>query len=64
MREYLKNNLGEYETRIATDFNRQTGEIRKQSLGAIVPLVKFQSDVLVDVIDIEQRLKARTFSHK
>lgn len=64
MREYLKNNLGEYETRIATDFNRRTGEIRKQSLGAIVPLVKFQQAVLVDVIDIEQRLKARTFSHK
>lgn len=42
MREYLKINLGEYETRIATDFNRRTGEIRKQSLGAIVPLVKFQ----------------------
>ena len=64
MRGYLKNHLGEYETRIATDFDRRTGAIKKQSLGAIVPLVKFQQSVLVDVIDIEQRLKARTFSHK
>lgn len=64
MRGYLKNHLGEYETRTATDFDRRTGAIKKQSLGAIVPLVKFQQSVLVDVIDIEQRLKARTFSHK
>nr|CRY94019.1 hypothetical protein [uncultured prokaryote] len=42
MRGYLKNHLGEYETRIATDFDRRTGATKKQSLGAIVPLVKFQ----------------------
>ena len=41
MRNYLREHKGEYETRIATDYDRITGAIRKQSLGAIVPLVPF-----------------------
>lgn len=59
MRQYLREHKGEYETRIANDYDRRTGSIRKQSLGAIVPLARFQQAVRVDVLDIQQRLGPR-----
>jgi len=46
MREYLQAHDAEYETRIATDYNRD-GTIRKQSLGAIVPIELFCKSVSV-----------------
>lgn len=58
MRKYLREHKGEYETRTATDYDRRTGAVRKQSLGAIVPLVPFCQSVRVQVIDIEQRLRS------
>lgn len=56
MRQYLREHREEYETRIANDYDRRTGAIRKQSLGAIVPLARFQQAVRVDVLDIQRRL--------
>lgn len=56
MRNYLKQHPGEYETRIANDYDRRSGEVRKQSLGAIVPLGRFKQAVPVQVIDIRQRV--------
>lgn len=56
MRQYLKNHYGEYNTRRATDYNRTTGAVRKQSLGAVVPLAAFQQEVPVQVLNIQQRL--------
>ena len=59
MRQYLKDHKGEYETRIANDYDRRTGSIRKQSLGAIVPLARFRQAVRVETLDIQQRLGPR-----
>lgn len=42
MRDYLREHKGEYETRIATDYDTRTGRVRKQSLGAVVPLAAFR----------------------
>ena len=56
MRDYLREHRGEYETRIATDYDRRTGRVRKQSLGAIVPLTIFRQCVDVQEIDIKKRL--------
>lgn len=56
MRDYLREHRGEYETRIATDYDKRTGRVRKQSLGAIVPLANFRQCVGVQEIDIKQRL--------
>ena len=41
MRQYLKTHTGEYRTLVANDYYQNTSIIRKQSLGAIVPLVSF-----------------------
>ena len=56
MRTYLRTHQGEYETRIANDYNFKDGTIRKQSLGAIVPLAKFMGFCTVEIIDIKDRL--------
>ena len=56
MRDYLREHRGEYETRIATDYDRRTGRVRKQSLGAVVPLALFRQRVVVQEIDINKRL--------
>lgn len=42
MREYLREYKSEYETRVANDYNYHNGLIRKQSLGAIVPIGLFR----------------------
>lgn len=55
MRQYLKQHTGEYETRIASDYRRD-GTVRKQSLGAIIPIRLFCQRVNVQEIDIAQRL--------
>lgn len=41
MRQYLKTQTGKYRTLVANDYNYYTGQIRKQSLGAIVPIASF-----------------------
>lgn len=41
MRQYLKTHTGEYRTLIANDYYQNTSIIRKQSLGAIVPIASF-----------------------
>lgn len=41
LRQYLKTHTGEYKTLIANDYNCRTGQIKKQSLGAIVPIASF-----------------------
>ena len=56
MRRYLTEHPGDYETRIANDYDERTGRVKKQSLGAIVPLARMQSAIRVQVIDIKQRL--------
>lgn len=58
MRRYLERHKGEYETRKATDYDIRTGAIKKQSLGAIIPLAAFCKEVPVQVIEIEKRLAA------
>ncbi len=57
MRRYLREHKGEYETRIANDYNYLDGSIRKQSLGAIVPIGHFRQFVRVQELDITERLK-------
>ena len=57
MREYLKKHTVEYKTLIANDYYRYTNQIRKQSLGAIVPIASFQAAVQTQVLDIDARLK-------
>ncbi len=56
MRSYLKAHKGEYETRIANDYS-QDGRIRKQSLGAIVPIGSFRKFYAVEELKIRERLK-------
>lgn len=57
MREYLKTHIGEYRTLAANDINQYTGQITKQSLGAIVPIADFMTAVKTQIIDISTRLK-------
>ena len=57
MRQYLKTHTGKYKTLVANDYNYHTGQIRKQSLGAIVPIASFQAAVKTQVLDIDSRLK-------
>lgn len=52
MRDYLKNHLGEYETRTASDYDYRTGQVRKQSRGAVVPLAKFKQAVQVQEVKL------------
>jgi len=47
MRAYLQTHKAEYETREAKDYNRQTGEVKKISIGAIVPIGLFKRAVRV-----------------
>ena len=42
MRAYIKTHKGEYSIVTADDRNRRTGQIIKQSLGAIVPIEAFR----------------------
>ena len=60
MQEFIEQHSAEYETRKATDYNKD-GTIRKQSLGAIVPIGLFRKAVKVQEIDIEQRLQSSGF---
>lgn len=60
MRNYLETHRSEYETRMASDYRRD-GTVRKRSLGAIVPVGKFNQSVSVQEIDIEQRLNKAGF---
>lgn len=57
MREYIKTHIGEYRTQTANDYNKNTGQIVKQSLGAIVPIEDFKHYYEVQEIDITERLK-------
>ena len=57
MRQYLKTQTGKYKTLVANDYNCCTGQIRKQSLGAIVPITSFSAAVKTQVLDINSRLK-------
>lgn len=60
MREYLEKHKGEYDERPAKDYRRD-GTIRKQSLGAIVPIGLYRKHYQVQEIDIEQRLQQNGF---
>lgn len=60
MREYLAQHKGEYEERTAKDYKRD-GTIRKQSLGALVPIGLFSKYYKVQEIDINQRLQENGF---
>lgn len=60
MREYLERHKGEYEERTAKDYRRD-GTVRKQSLGAVVPVGLFRKCYSVQEIDIAQRLQENGF---
>lgn len=47
MKDYLETHKGCYETRTASDYDKRTGAIRKQSRGAIIPLATFCEEVPV-----------------
>lgn len=57
MRDYIKTHKGEYQMKTADDKNSRTGQIRKQSLGAIVPIDDFNQFYKVQRMDITERLK-------
>lgn len=60
MRDFLTERKGEYEERTANDYRRD-GTVRKQSLGAIVPVGLFRQYYAVQEIDIAQRLAQNGF---
>lgn len=60
MRDYLEKHRGEYEERKAKDY-RQDGTIKKQSLGAVVPIGLFRKGYMIQEIDINQRLQDSIF---
>ena len=57
MRKYLREHKEDYQLKIANDYNSFDGSIRKQSLGAIVPIGLFRQKVKVQEIRIQERLK-------
>ena len=57
MRAYLQTHKAEYETREAKDYNRHTGEVKKISMGAIVPIGLFKRAVRVQELSVAERLK-------
>ena len=56
MRQFLEEHKGEYKILTADDYNHLTGEIKKSSNGAIVPIGLFKQYVKTQVLDIEKRL--------
>ncbi len=57
MRKYLREYKDDYSLKIAKDYNSYDGSIKKESLGAIVPIGLFRQKVRVQEIDIKARLK-------
>ena len=60
MRDFLTKHKEAYEERTANDYRRD-GTVRKQSLGAIVPVGLFRQYYAVQEIDISQRLTQNGF---
>ncbi len=52
MRKYLKEHKEDYQTRIATDYYKDTAIIRKQSLGAVVPLESLRHAIRIQQISL------------
>jgi len=59
MKDFLQQHIGEYETSIAKDYDKRTGEVKKESLGAKVPISLFRKYVKVETLDIAERLAQR-----
>ena len=60
MREYLELYKNEYEERSAKDY-KWNGEVKKISLGAVVPIGLYKKHYEIQELDIKQRLKENQF---